>query len=146
MELYRNYYTFVSWSEGNNFNALNHWVEGFSPELDFPRLAAARIESRFLSATPFPDDEYGAFFETLIRTASDARWTGAVKEENFWLLRRAVSQESGNFEFFILVTISKSAFALQLEDVFRNVRPNPPPTRDQVNAANRVRSRFYEGF
>ena len=79
---------FISRNEGANFNALTQWAEWFSPELDFPRLAAARIESRFLSGVSRPDNMYGAFFVTLIRAASDAHWSGAVKEEYFWIRRK----------------------------------------------------------
>ena len=171
---YEGRYVFVSRNEGNNFNALTQWKEGFSPELDFPRLAAARIEARFLSGVSHPDHEYGAFFEALIRAASDAPWKGAVREDDFWLRRRYFSEDENNpdmpgntagqtpenaelqtanypparesWDFLILVTIEKSLFASQLDAVFRNTKPNPPPKRDQVNAANRVKDRFFDGF
>ena len=151
LDAYQGRYVFIARSEGNNFNALVQWNEWFSPELDFPRLAAVRIESRFSSGVYHPDHEYGAFFETLIRAASDALWTGANKEDDFWIFKKTDPasgslQENGIYEFFILVTIRKTDFAPQFDEVFRNVRPNPPPTRDQIAAANRVKDRFYEGF
>jgi len=166
LAVYRDRYVFVSWNEGNNFNALTQWSKGFSPELDFPRLAAARIEDRLSASVPFPDDEYGAFFETLIRTASDASWTGAIREEDFWIYREyesgagespvlAEDQEPGGrnpapekeaWGFLILVTIKKTLFASQLNEIFLKVNPAPQPSRDQVNAANRVKERFFDGF
>jgi hypothetical protein len=146
LALYHDYHVFINRIEGNNFTALNHWVKGFSPELDFPRLAAARIESRFLLASPLPDEEYGAFFETLIRAASDASWSGAIKEDDFWILKREEDRENVTYEFLILVTISKPDFASQFDEIFRSIRPVPPPTRNQISAANRVKDRFYDGF
>jgi hypothetical protein len=146
LEIYSDFYVFVSRSEGFNLNALSHWLEGFSPELDFPRMAAARIESRFLSVTRLPDDTYGSFFEAIIRAASDAPWTGAVREDDFWILKRTDLDEKGIYEYFILVTIMKTVFTLQLDAVFLNLRPYPPPTRDQIAAANRVKERFFDGF
>jgi hypothetical protein len=193
LDAYEGRYVFIRRNEGNNFNALAHWVDGFSLELDFPRLAASRIETRFSTAAPFPDHEYGAFFETLIRTASDAIWTGAVREGDFWIRRKFLPnenevepparaenqtlterafdelafdeqefdeqmfdeqaldeteppQEREDWEFFILVTIEKTLFASQLEAVFRNVKPNPAPAREQTTAVNRVKDRFYDGF
>ena len=143
-------HVFISQNEGTNFNALNHWKEGFSPELDFPRLAAARIDARFFSETPLPDQVYGAFFEALIRTASNARWSGAVKEDDFWIRRRFIENnaesETENWLFLILVSIEKPVFALQLDTVFSNTRPNPPPSRGQLAAINRVKDNFFEGF
>ena len=176
LDTYQDRYVFVSRNEGNNFNALNQWTEGFSPELDFPRLAAARIEARFSSTVLYPDMEYGSFFEALIRAASDASWTGAVQEEDFWIRRRFFSwgdtffgeqaeQDSrptdiqspdfqsedspfvrDTLEFLILVTIEKERFASLLDAVFQSIKPVPPPSRDQLASINRVKARFYEGF
>ena len=147
---YEGCYVFISRSEGNSFNALNHWKDGFSPELDFPRLAAARIETRFSAAVPYPDEEYGSFFEALIRTASDAPWTGAVREDDFWVRLKISSgddePEIETWGFLILVTIEKTLFASQLNALFQNIKPNPQPSRNQITAANRVKDRFFEGF
>jgi hypothetical protein len=161
-EAYEDHYVFVSRNEGNNFSALTQWTLGFSPELDFPRLAAARIEARFSSGVPFPEQEYGAFFEEMIRTASDAVWTGAAREDDFWVHKiffhredetgslpaavSAQSQEKESWEFFILAVMEKKLFASQLDAVFRNIKPNPAPRREQTAAANRVKEKFFSGF
>jgi hypothetical protein len=145
-EQYQDYHVFTGRHEGPNFTALSHWVNGFTPDLDFPRLAAARIESRFLSANPLPDEAYGAFFVTLIRAVSDAPWTGAFREDDFWIFKRYDEPEEEAYEFFVLVKISKPDFASQFDTIFRSVRPSPQPTREQMNAVNRVKERFYEGF
>jgi len=152
-------HVFISRNEGSNFNALMQWAEWFSPELDFPRLAAARIEARFLSGVSRPDNVYGAFFVSLIRAASDALWDGAAKEEFFWIRRKFYPVEDDimemgegvfhveeDWKFLILVTIDKSLFASQLEAIFRSIRPAPQPTRDQIAAANRVKDNFFHGF
>jgi len=152
-------HVFISRNEGNNFNALTQWAEWFSPELDFPRLAAARIETRFVSGVSRPDNVYGAFFVSLIRAASDAHWGGAVKEDYFWIRRKFypveddgmetaenVLQVEEDWEFLILVTIDKAFFASQLDALFRTIRPTPQPTRDQIAAASRVKDNFFYGF
>ena len=152
-------HVFIGRNEGNNFNALTQWAEWFSPELDFPRLAAARIEARFLSGVTVPDHEYGAFFVTLIRAASNTTWAGAVKQDIFWIRREFYPSENDfpaaneifpaiteDWEFLILVTMDSEIFAAQLNSVFSGVNPNPTPTRDQIAAANRVMENFFEGF
>ena len=155
MDIYTDRYVFVSRNEGSNFNSLIQWTRGFNAELDFPRLAAARIETRFTKSAPFPDVEYGAYYEELIRTASDAVWTGAVKEDDFWILKNYFPSESEepdqnqrkeSWEFFILVTINKNLFAYQLNNVFQKTKPNPAPTKIQTAAVNRVKDRFFSGF
>ena len=169
LDAYRDRYVFISRNIGNNFNALTQWSKGFSPEQDFPRFAAARIEARLSNSVPFPDNEYGAFYETLVRTAADASWYGAVRVDDFWIHRefRAGSGEDGEpsganepntqenltssparevWEFLILVTIDRTLFASQLDDIFRNMDLKPVPSRDQAAAVNKVKDHFFEGF
>ena len=148
------YYVFVSMNSGANLAALEQWNAGFSPDLDFARLAAARIEKRFFeAATAYPDDEYGSFFIALIRSASDALWEGAVRGSDFWLLRNysdadadgaAVSQES--YDYFILVKVEKNRLVPQIRALLQNVQPEEPLSANQTAAVNRVRERFFEGF
>ena len=163
---YQDRYVFIGAGSGRNFTSMNQWCEGFLPELDFPRLAASRIEARIFSSSNYPDLEYGDFYESLIRAASDYSWTGAVREDDFWILKRILpgsgdssgespgveelptgeNDEEEMYEFFILVTIEKSLFTSQLDMIFEYLRPNPQPTRDQISAANRLKERFYYGF
>jgi hypothetical protein len=150
LKTYQGNFVFVYRNEGNNFNALQLWKENFSAELDFPRLAAARIEARFSAAVPYPDEEYGSFYEALIRAASDASWTGAAMADDFWIRKKypanETEDEQENWEFLVLVTIEKSRFSSQLETVFKNINPVPPPNVNQIAAANRVKEQFFEKF
>jgi len=147
---YQGNYVFVNRNEGNNFNALQLWKDNFSADLDFPRLAAARIEARFSASVPYPDDEYGAFYEELIRAASDASWTGAITKDDFWSRKNyppsETESELENWEFLILVTIEKSLFSSQLEKIFENIKLIPPPDKTQIAAINRVKAQFFEAF
>ncbi|AEF81660.1 hypothetical protein [Leadbettera azotonutricia] len=162
LDEYQNRYIFISLNSGANFNALEQWRAGFSPELDFARLGAVRMEKRLLgSAFKNPDDEYGSFFETMIRTASDASWAGAIKEEDFWIKRHfpeadgpgneaprgsEVLRSSEAWDFFILVSIEKASFASQAMALLRGIKTSSPLSRDQSAAVNRVLDRFFEGF
>jgi len=145
---YQDSYVFIPKNEGNNFNALRLWKDNFSAELDFPRLAATRIEARF--SVPYPDIEYGSFYEALIRAASDASWTGAAAKDDFWIRKKYLPNETEgeqeNWEFLILVTIEKSSFSSQLKTVFDKMNPIPQPDENQIAAANRVKEQFFEKF
>ncbi|MDR1277429.1 MAG: hypothetical protein LBK02_01615 [Treponema sp.] len=150
MEIYRNSYVFVGINQGTNFKALGHWAEGFTAAQDFPRLAAVRIEERLLGAAAlYPDDEYGEFFETLVKKSSDAVYTGAVKEDSFWILRRYDEDAASvgeRYEFFVLVTIAKSEFQAQVHAIMEDIHTSVPPTRDQAAAINRIKETFFDLF
>jgi len=147
---YQSSYVFVYKNEGNNFNAMQLWEDNFSVELDFPRIAAARIETRVSAGVPYPDEEYGAFYEELIRAASDAPWTGASREGDFWIRKKyppnETEDEQESWEFLILVTMEKTFFSSQLKAVFEKINPIPPPNENQTAAANRLKEQFFEKF
>jgi hypothetical protein len=150
LEAFYGRYVFIGTNRGSNFNALTHWAERFTAAQDFPRMAALRIEQRLIrAASLYPDDEYGEFFETLVKNASDAVYSGAVKEAGFWALRRPRGDSSPGreqYEFFILVTIGKDLFQTQARELLNNITMEIPPTRDQAAAINRIRETFFEDF
>jgi hypothetical protein len=150
LKAYQDSYVFIHKNEGNNFNALQLWKDNFSAELDFPRMAATRIEARFSAAVPYPDEEYGTFYEELVRAASDASWTGAAIKDDFWIRKKynpnETEDEQETWEFLIFVTIEKSGFTSQLETIFEKINPIPPPSENQIAAANRVKEQFFEKF
>ena len=150
LNAYNDRFAFVKRNEGNSFSALTLWKNNFLLEMDFPRMAASRIEARFSTAVAYPDEEYGDFFHILIRAASDASWTGAFIEDDFWLLKKYLPSddepERENWEYIILVSMRKTDFTSQLDEIFQRVNPDSPPTEAQIAATNHVKEHFFEGF
>jgi hypothetical protein len=150
MEPYQDKYVFIGTNRGANFNALSHWAEAFTAAQDFPRLAAVRIEQRLIGAASlYPDDEYGEFFETLVKKASDTVYTGVVKEGSFWLLRKVHDENSPNreiYEFFVLLSTGKREFQTQVNEIMKDISPSPSATREQAAAVNRIRETFFGNF
>ena len=151
LEIYEGYYVFISENSGGNFNALEQWMAGFSVRQDFSRMAAIRIEARFLrSVAAYPDDEYGGYYEAMVKTASNAYYEGALKEDEFWV-KRLYYDETGKvdreiYEFYIAVSIFKPVLEYQVMNLLTNIDPDPKPSRDQIHAIDRVRNNFFNGF
>jgi hypothetical protein len=150
LEYYGDSYVFVAENWGTNFKALGHWSDGFTAAQDFPRLAAVRIEDRLLKAALlYPDDEYGEFFEILVKKASDMVYTGAIKADTFWIKQMYYKENLPGREryvFFVLVTVKKSELQAQIQALLAETIPINPPTREQAAAINRVKETFFEGF
>ena len=162
LEKYSGRYMFAGENQGENFNALNQWANGFSTVHDFPRLITARVERRLVSsAYLYPDDEYGQFFENFIKTVSDREYPEAVKEEVFWLKRNIIIHDEENeyndelsqteitqeqYEFLILIGMDRDILQRQLREVMANVRTTIPPTREQAARVTRIQQNFFEGF
>jgi hypothetical protein len=150
LEYYRDSYAFVAANRGTNFKALGHWAAGFTTAQDFPRLAAVRMEERMLrTALLYPDDEYGEFFEALVKRASDTVYTGALKEDTFWIKQLSYQENVPGREeyvFFVLVTMEKRELQTQVQALLAEISPITPPTREQAASINRLKETFFEGF
>lgn len=164
LDIYRDKYVFIGENRGANLNALRQWAERFTAAQDFPRLAAARVESRlFAAASLYPDDEYGEFFEAVIKSVSDAEYPEAVKENSFWVKRRISGNDEAMpdlyetaetentagqeiYEFLVLISIDKIVLRDRIQEQMAKVQTNVSPTRDQAESINRVRQYFFEDF
>ena len=152
--IYRNRYCFIGVSEGSNFSALNKWADNYSVIHDFPRMAAVRIERRLISAaTLYPDDEYGSFFEIMVKKAFDAEFSDAVLEDTFWIKMKAEQNEPAdkaedNYEFYVFISVSKTSMMAVIEDMMKETLDivTVTPTRAQNNAIRRLQQNFSSEF
>ena len=151
LDSYNNKYVFIGINEGINFTALGKWAENISAVYDFPLLAAERTGNRMiLTASQYPDDEYGTFYETMIKNAYNNEYPGAVKEDSHWI--RIWSEDENSHEymekyiFFVLITIDKIAMQVIIRDMITKTIDTVNLSRNQRNAVNRLRQNFFEGF
>jgi hypothetical protein len=161
-DTYSDRYLFIGRSRGDNLYALHQWVNGFSVTQDMPRLVAQRVERRLIAtASLYPDDEYGEYFEVLIKKISDDEYPGAVAEQTFWVKRKLIpgGEESNaeveladedivteRYESLVLISINKDVLQEQLRNIMDGIKTTTTPTREQTAAINRVRQSFFEGF
>ena len=161
MERFNERYVFIAVNQGDNFHALRQWAENFCPEQDIVRLIVHRVEQRFVAgASLYPDDQYGEYFMRVIRGISNGEYTGAVKEELFWVRREMVRAEDNEpdymeiqapiaterFEYLVLISIDMETLQGQISQIMDNVRTTTPPTREQAAAISNIRQTFFEGF
>jgi hypothetical protein len=146
---YSDKYVFMGINKGENIAALNKWVEFYTVTQDFPMLTAARVEKRmYLTASLYPDDEYGAFYEAMIHNAYNAVYSGAVKADNYWIKTKSENAEelSENYIFFALITIEKTIMQSIIRDMITKTIAAVTMTASQTNSVNRLRNTFFEGF
>jgi hypothetical protein len=154
---YAGRYVFIGKQTGNSLDALRLWAAGFSVSQDFSRLVSARVQARFnRSAGGNPGEEFGRYFETVVKNSADATFIGAAQEDSFWIKKRmfdddGISPTGEAFEYFILTSIGRETLEAQINQILSAAQPtpaeeDPAPTRDQSAAAARLRGSFFEGF
>jgi hypothetical protein len=152
LEEYRDRYIFIAENTGINLRTLQQWTAAFSLYQDFPRRVASRIEKRLLNAAnQYPDDEYGDFFEESVKAASDAYYTGAVCEGDFWLLLQYFEEDGVKagqefYTFLVLISTDKSFMRNQILQILNNLELEHKPTKDQASAINHIKENFFENF
>jgi hypothetical protein len=152
MPEYNGSYIFIGKQQGNNLDSLGLWANGFSIERDFSRLVSARIQARFIkSSTGNPAEEFGRYFENVIKNISDTIFTGAQQGGSFWMKKRifgddGLTPEGETYECLVLVSIKKDILERQINIILRTTRPEMPPTKEQASASSRLRINFFDGF
>ncbi|MFP3043341.1 hypothetical protein LQZ19_16125 [Treponema primitia] len=149
---YKDRYVFIGKQRGNNLDSLKLWATSFSIDRDFSRLVSARIQARFTRiANGNPGEEFGRYFETVIKNSSNTTFGGASQKGSFWIKKRifeddGLSPIGESFEYYILVSIEKETLKKQISLLLTTARSDLPPTREQSTAAMRLRLIFYEEF
>jgi len=145
---YNDKYVFITLNRGDNFAALSKWAEYFGINQDFAVLASTRIERRFyLTSSIYPDDEYGRFFETVIKNANSVEYPGAVKEDTFWIRLRPENEDTTeSYVFFIFTTIDKINMQTFIRNMMEQISSDVTANANQTIAINRLRQTFFEGF
>jgi hypothetical protein len=152
MPLYEGKYVFIGEDSGTNLNALRQWSTGFTVAQDMSRMVSTRVQARFAgAATGSPDDEYGRYFESVVKSASDASYSGARRETDFWVLKRFYEADGKKidreeYDYYVLVSIDKELLQQQIDDVLDGVELDTAPTEEETTAYDRVKEAFYEGF
>jgi hypothetical protein len=153
MEPYKDKYVFIGEDSGTNLNALRQWSTGFTVNQEISRLISERVESKFAgAAVGSPDAAYGRYFENVVKSVSEASFSGVRRESDFWLLKRyfkadrkTVDRES--YDFYVLMTVDKAVLERQINAVLDSAKAaDPAQTSEQKRAIDLVRQSFYEGF
>lgn len=152
LEKFQKMYVFVGEDSGVNLNALRLWAQGFNVAQDLARLVSTRVQAKFAGAAAgSPDDEFGRYFENVVKSASEATITGARKDSDFWVYKRYFKADGKTedrvvYDYYVLVTIDREVLKTQLDKILAGVVPDKPVTKQQQTAIDRVKESFYEGF
>jgi hypothetical protein len=149
---YEGRYVFISRQAGNSLEPLRLWLAGFSVERDLPRLVSARIQARFITGgNGNPVDEYGRYFEAVVKNASDTAFEGSSREGSFWIKKRifgddGISPVGEVYEYLIMISVDKETLQRQINMLLTTTRTDEVSSREQATASMRLRLNFYEGF
>jgi hypothetical protein len=151
---------FISEERSSDLNALLEWAANVTAEQDFPQLVFQRAYKRLhysLSISPY--DEYGGFYEALLKAVADTRYSGAEKGDAFWIRKQYAARNEAEetagglapdgqkeYTLFIVMLIPKVVLRGQLLMVMNEIKADKDLTRTQTQAVARLRNDFFLEF
>lgn len=147
---YAEEYCFVAELAADNLNAAQAWVNGFEIPQLIAREVSTRVESLFVgAAVGAPEDEYGTYFENVVKSSTDISYTGAKKISDWWsYIRRYDPDVENSFEdtyhVYVLYTMPKAMLDKQLADEINKAQEDPDMTDSQKAAFDNVKKVLAE--
>ena len=151
---YENQYCFIGEETGSNIDALQAWVANFDVPAEIARSVATRVDALFTgAASGSPDGEYGTYFENIVKTVSNANYSGARKVNDWWVHTRRYDPDQkkqyvDEYRCYVLYTIEKDLLDQQVLEMMDQVANGTKETTDaQKSAISNVRAIMEsEGF
>lgn len=142
---YQDYYVFVDDQVGQDLEGLKLWARGFSVSSDIARLVSTRVEDKFVGAAAGDRNALETYLEEVVKSVSQAQYSGARVEQDFWVKRRKLSDNTEDYRYLFLVTVPKK----QIDDAIQRAieeADNKAPTPDKQTAIDRVKQAFDSGL
>ncbi|MDR2445040.1 MAG: hypothetical protein LBD44_03790 [Spirochaetaceae bacterium] len=177
LDEFASHFVFVAEQSSPNLDTLLQWSNNFSLDRDVPQLVLLRVYRRLTgNLSVNPDDLYGGFFETFIKSLASRRWPPAQKYYETWVLVRripvftsqdtpdsdmpdedvleqALSEEewgssfdSRLYMYLILNVIEKNEVESSMKLIMNDITLGKSLSRDQVQAINSIKSNLFNGF
>ena len=163
MDMYRGSYLFISYIKASKKSVIDHWMEKYEPERDFPRLVVQRMQNRLDqdSINKPPDMIYGPNYEKVIKTAYYNTFWGAKRLDGAWVFGLPVMEseeenedaepEEPGFWGFILLGIPRETLEIQVTELLSRInnaktKGGKAATKEQNAAFDYVKGHFFERF
>ncbi|GHU41451.1 hypothetical protein FACS1894190_09560 [Spirochaetia bacterium] len=150
----RDDYVFIAEETSSNLKVLLQWEKNFFVEQDIRQLVFMRVYNRFIDNIRIsPDEQYGIFFERVLKQTANVFWPDAQQIESFWAIveypRDSAQAGSVNFyKLLILNTIPKKTVQAELQSIMNGIQfaKKERPDKDQMIAINRIKNNFFDNF
>jgi hypothetical protein len=145
MDKYKDFYVFIDDQVGKDLEGLKLWSRGFSIASEIARLVTTRVTDKFVGAAAGDKDELATYMEEVVKSLSEAQYSGARQEADFWVQRRKKSDETEDYRYLLLVTVPRD----QIDDAIRRALEDADEkekTEEKKTAIQRVKDAFENGL
>ena len=146
MPKYQDFYVFVDDQVGQDLEGLKLWARGFSISSEIARLVSTRVEDKFVGAAAGDRNELETYLEEVVKSVSEAQYSGARVEQDFWVKRRKLSDNTEDYRYLFLVTVPRQQIDDAIQRALNEAEEARNPSPNKQTAIDRVKSAFDEGL
>ncbi|MCQ2612059.1 MAG: hypothetical protein MJ183_00470 [Treponemataceae bacterium] len=143
---YHDDYCFVAEEHVSNLNAGLVWAKNFDIPQDIARNVSSRVSALFTGASSgSPDETYGTYFESVVKTICDTSFSGAREVANWWVQVRRYDpdvkkQYNDSYSIYVLYTIPRELLDRQVLDVIEAQELQSKVNEEQTVAISQVKA------
>ena len=143
---YKDFYVFVDDQLGRDLEGLKLWARGFSIASEIARLVSTSVQDKFVGAAAGDRNALETYLEEVVKSVSQAQYSGARVEQDFWVKRRKLTDNTEDFRYLFLVTVPRQQIDAAIQRALKDADQNAKPTPDKQTAIDRVKKAFDSGL
>ena len=147
---FQDQYCFIAEYHAENLDAGLAWVKGFEVPQLIARQIQLKVESIFVgAAVGAPEDDYGTYFENVVKSTTDVSFSGAKLVQDYWVLVRTYDPDIKNtyndtYQIYVLYTMPKAMLDKQLNNEIDKAMDDGEMSESQKEAFKNVKKVLAE--
>ncbi|GAB1456477.1 MAG: hypothetical protein RBT62_00180 [Spirochaetia bacterium] len=151
---YKGKYVIVLDSEGQSKQGTLAAMDNMDAPVQIARYLSTRVQAKFAGAQVGDRDQLTEYFENVVKTVSEARFSGFMAGPDWWVYlqyykpgaKTKAEVDRRIYRVIKIYTIDKTVLETQLNKYLNESEAKVAKTPEKQRAIDAVQSAFYEGF
>lgn len=148
---YSDSYVFIFDDSGENLDFLKAWASGFQASQEVARMVSTRVKSKFVGAQVGDDATLERYMENVVKTVSEAQFSGARKAGDFWVFQQYFNDDGSadykQYRYLLLYVVPKDQVISAIDRALEGANATEKPkTEEEITARERVKELYSEGL
>ena len=151
---YKGKYVIIIDAEGQSKQGTQTAMDAMDAPVQIARYLSTRVQAKFAGAQVGDRDQLEEYFENVVKTVSEARFSGFMAGPDWWVYlqyykpgaKSKTEVDRRLYRVIKLYSIDQKILQTQLEKYLNDVEAAVAKTPEKQRAIDAVQSAFYEGF
>ena len=151
MDEFEGKYAIIVEETGEDLRGVEMWAQNFSAPSQIAQRVSTRVEQRFAGAAAGEVDEIDTYMENVVKTLSDAQFSGFSLAGEWWVKYRWYEEDRetvdrDEYRYIVLYTIDRDVLDRQVDNAISSVEAEmrEPQTDNERTVREHVRRSLQE--